>query len=93
MLDTFSFRSLSIHTKRLIDGAELFLSRYIAVGARVEGFKRIDIPEGDPDEERGSALRRSLQQSDRSCSLQASYLSARDSGRMGILPALILSPG
>jgi len=27
----------------LIDGAELFLSRYIAVGARVEGFKRIDI--------------------------------------------------
>jgi ATP-dependent DNA helicase RecG len=29
----------------LIDGAELFLSRYIAVGARVEGFKRIDIPE------------------------------------------------
>jgi ATP-dependent DNA helicase RecG len=29
----------------LIDGAEAFLSRYIAVGARVEGFKRIDIPE------------------------------------------------
>jgi ATP-dependent DNA helicase RecG len=29
----------------LIDGAELFLSRYIAVGAKVEGFKRIDIPE------------------------------------------------
>jgi len=29
----------------LIDGAELFLSRYIAVGGRVEGFKRIDIPE------------------------------------------------
>ena len=29
----------------MIDGAELFLSRYIAVGARVEGFKRIDIPE------------------------------------------------
>lgn len=29
----------------LIDGAELFLSRYIAVGARMEGFKRIDIPE------------------------------------------------
>lgn len=28
-----------------IDGAELFLSRYIAVGERVEGFKRIDIPE------------------------------------------------
>ncbi len=29
----------------LIDGAELFLSRYIAVGGRLEGFKRIDIPE------------------------------------------------
>jgi len=29
----------------LIDGAELFLSRDIAVGAKVEGFKRIDIPE------------------------------------------------
>lgn len=31
--------------QEMIDGAELFLSRYIAVGARVEGFKRIDIPE------------------------------------------------
>ncbi len=31
--------------QELIDGAELFLSRYIAVGAKVEGFKRIDIPE------------------------------------------------
>jgi len=31
--------------QELIDGAEVFLSRYIAVGARVEGFKRIDIPE------------------------------------------------
>ena len=31
--------------QELIDGAELFLSRYIAVGARMEGFKRIDIPE------------------------------------------------
>jgi ATP-dependent DNA helicase RecG len=29
----------------VIDGAESFLNRYIAVGARVEGFKRIDIPE------------------------------------------------
>ncbi|HAT47182.1 MAG TPA: hypothetical protein DCS90_18945 [Ktedonobacter sp.] len=29
----------------LIDGAEAFLNRYIAVGARVEGWKRIDIPE------------------------------------------------
>src|SRR6266478_1932723 len=29
----------------LIDGAETFLNRYIAVGARVEGWKRIDIPE------------------------------------------------
>src|SRR5437764_4478262 len=31
--------------QELIDGAEHFLSRYIAVGAKVEGFKRIDIPE------------------------------------------------
>lgn len=31
--------------QELIDGAEAFLNRYIAVGARVEGFKRIDIPE------------------------------------------------
>ena len=31
--------------QELIDGAEFFLSRYIAVGARMEGFKRIDIPE------------------------------------------------
>jgi ATP-dependent DNA helicase RecG len=31
--------------QELIDGAEVFLSRYIAVGAKVEGFKRIDIPE------------------------------------------------
>src|SRR5436305_1467051 len=31
--------------QELIDGAELFLSRYIAVEAHVEGFKRIDIPE------------------------------------------------
>jgi predicted HTH transcriptional regulator len=30
--------------QELID-AELFLRRYIAVGARMEGFKRIDIPE------------------------------------------------
>ena len=29
----------------MIDGAEAFLNRYIAVGARVEGWKRIDIPE------------------------------------------------
>src|SRR6266700_6719713 len=29
----------------LIDGAETFLNRYIAVGARIEGWKRIDIPE------------------------------------------------
>ena len=29
----------------LIDGAEAFLNRYIAVGARIEGWKRIDIPE------------------------------------------------
>jgi ATP-dependent DNA helicase RecG len=38
-------RILSGTLQELIDGAELFLSRYIAVGARVEGFKRIDIPE------------------------------------------------
>src|SRR6266849_5352951 len=31
--------------QELIDGAELFLSRYIAVGAKVEGFQRIDILE------------------------------------------------
>ena len=31
--------------QELIDGAEAFLDRYIAVGARVEGWKRIDIPE------------------------------------------------
>jgi len=31
--------------QELIDGTEAFLSRYIAVGARIEGFKRIDIPE------------------------------------------------
>src|SRR6266498_1098610 len=31
--------------QELIDGTELFLSRYIAVGAKVEGFKRIDILE------------------------------------------------
>ncbi len=29
----------------LIDGTEAFLNRYIAVGARIEGWKRIDIPE------------------------------------------------
>src|SRR5579884_4010175 len=29
----------------LVDGTEAFLNRYIAVGARVEGWKRIDIPE------------------------------------------------
>jgi predicted HTH transcriptional regulator len=31
--------------QELIDGAEAFLNKYIAVGARVEGWKRIDIPE------------------------------------------------
>jgi ATP-dependent DNA helicase RecG len=29
----------------LIDGTEVFLNRYIAVGARIEGWKRIDVPE------------------------------------------------
>ncbi len=38
-------RILTGTRQELIDGAELFLSRYIAVGAKVEGFKRIDIPE------------------------------------------------
>jgi len=38
-------RILTGTLQELIDGAELFLSRYIAVGAKVEGFKRIDIPE------------------------------------------------
>ena len=31
--------------QELIDGVEAFVNRYIAVGARVEGWKRIDIPE------------------------------------------------
>src|SRR6266567_1345729 len=31
--------------QEVIDGAEAFLNRYIAVGARIEGWKRIDIPE------------------------------------------------
>ncbi len=31
--------------QELVDGVETFLNRYIAVGARVEGWKRIDIPE------------------------------------------------
>ncbi len=31
--------------QEVIDGAEDFLNRYIAVGARIEGWKRIDIPE------------------------------------------------
>jgi predicted HTH transcriptional regulator len=31
--------------QELIDGAEAFLKRYLAVGAHMEGFKRIDIPE------------------------------------------------
>ena len=29
----------------VIDGTEAFINRYIAVGARIEGWKRIDIPE------------------------------------------------
>ncbi|MHB8599721.1 MAG: ATP-binding protein [Ktedonobacteraceae bacterium] len=31
--------------QELIDEAEAFLNRYVAVGARVEGWKRIDLPE------------------------------------------------
>ncbi len=38
-------RILTGTLQELIDGAELFLSRYIAVGAKMEGFKRVDIPE------------------------------------------------
>ena len=38
-------RILTRTLQELIDGAELFLSRYIAVGAKLEGFKRIDTPE------------------------------------------------
>jgi ATP-dependent DNA helicase RecG len=42
--------------QELIDGAEVFLSRYIAVGARVEGFKRIDIPEYSLEVERVAVI-------------------------------------
>lgn len=38
-------RIVTGNLQELIDGAALFLIRYIAVSARVEGFKRIDIPE------------------------------------------------
>lgn len=38
-------RILTGTLQELIDGAEVFLSRYIAVGAKMEGFKRVDIPE------------------------------------------------
>lgn len=31
--------------QEVIDGAEAFLNRYIAVGARREGWRRVDIPE------------------------------------------------
>lgn len=31
--------------QQLIDEAEAFLNRYVAVGARIEGWKRIDLPE------------------------------------------------
>src|SRR5437899_12967061 len=31
--------------QELIDEAEAFLNRYVAVGARIEGWKRIDLPE------------------------------------------------
>jgi ATP-dependent DNA helicase RecG len=31
--------------QELIDGTEAFLSKYVAVGARIEGWKRIDLPE------------------------------------------------
>jgi ATP-dependent DNA helicase RecG len=38
-------RILTGTLQELIDEAELFLSRYIAVGAKMESFKRVDIPE------------------------------------------------
>jgi ATP-dependent DNA helicase RecG len=42
----YADRKIIIGTlQEVIDGAEAFLNRYIAVGARVEGWKRIDIPE------------------------------------------------
>ncbi len=31
--------------QELIDGTEAFLNKYVAVGARIEGWKRIDLPE------------------------------------------------
>jgi predicted HTH transcriptional regulator len=31
--------------QELIDGTEQFLSKYVAVGAKIEGWKRIDLPE------------------------------------------------
>ncbi len=31
--------------KELIDGTEEFLNKYVAVGAKIEGWKRIDLPE------------------------------------------------
>lgn len=31
--------------QELIDGAEDFLNKYVAIGARIEGWKRIDLPE------------------------------------------------
>ncbi|MBA2396099.1 MAG: hypothetical protein H0V70_25515, partial [Ktedonobacteraceae bacterium] len=42
----YADRKIIIGTlQEVIDGAEAFLNRYIAVGARVEGWKRIDISE------------------------------------------------
>ncbi len=31
--------------QELIDGTDAFLNKYVAVGARIEGWKRIDLPE------------------------------------------------
>jgi predicted HTH transcriptional regulator len=40
----------------LVDGTEAFLNRYIAVGACVEGWKRIDIPEYSIEVLRGAVI-------------------------------------
>lgn len=38
-------RNVTGTIQELIDEAEAFLNRYVAVGARIEGWKRIDLPE------------------------------------------------
>lgn len=42
----YADRKIIIGTvQELIDGTEAFLNRYLAVGARIEGWKRVDLPE------------------------------------------------